>query len=61
MAAASKKIYKVFKYKFVRNSKFSKTLIAKHLSMLTEVIPIFSLYSSRGRFIILVITELFDI
>ena len=48
-------------YKFVRNSKFSKTLIAKHLSMLTEVNSLFALYSSRGRFIILVITELFDI
>ena len=48
-------------YKFVRNSKFSKALIAKHLSMLNEVNSLFALYSSRGRFMVLMITALFDI
>ena len=36
LVAASKN-FKVFMYKFVCNTKFSKTLVAKHISMLTEV------------------------
>ena len=61
LATASKKISKVFMYKFVGISKFSKTLVAKHISMLTEVNPLVVLHSSRGIFIVLKITELFDI
>ena len=48
-------------YKFVCNSKFSKTIVAKHISMLTEVNSLYVLHSSRDRFIIPTITELFDI
>ena len=48
-------------YNFVCNSKFSKTLEAKHISMLTEVNPLAVFHSSRGRFIVLKITELSDI
>ena len=52
---------KVFMHKFVCNSKFSKTVVAKHISMLTEVISLSVLHSSRDGFITLTITELFDI
>ena len=48
-------------YKFVCNSNFSKTVVAMHISMLTEVNSLSILQSSRGRFIVLTITELFDI
>ena len=61
MVAASKKNYKVFMYKFVCKSKFSKTIVTKHISMLTEVNPLTVLLSSRGRFIFFKITELPDI
>ena len=47
-------------YKFVCNSNFSKTLVAKHISMLTEINPLTVLLSSRGRFLFLEITELPD-
>ena len=43
---------KVFMYKFVCNSKFSKTIVAKHMTMLTEVNSLSVLHSSRDRFII---------
>ena len=59
--AAASKISEVFKYKFVFKSKFSKSLVAKHISMLTEVNPLAVFHSSRGRFIVLKITELSDI
>ena len=51
----------VFKYKFVFKSKFSKSLVAKHISMLTEVNPLSVLHSSRGRNIVIKIIELSDI
>ena len=59
LVAASKNS-KVFMYKFVCKSKFSKTIVTKHISMLTEVNPLTVLLSSRGRFIFLKITELPD-
>ena len=40
-------------YKFVPNQKFSKTIIAKHMSMLIEVNPLVVLLSSRSRFMFL--------
>ena len=61
LSAASKKNSKVFKYKFVFKTKFSKSLVAKHISMLTEVNPLSVLHSSRGRNIVLKVTELSDI
>ena len=48
-------------YKFTCKSKFSKTVVAKHISMLTEVNSLSDLHSCKGRFIVLTITELFDI
>ena len=52
---------KVFKYKFVCSSKFSKTLAAKHLLMFTEVNPLFVHNSRKDRFKVLKITERSDI
>ena len=48
-------------YKFTCKSKFSKTVVAKHISMLTEVNSLSDLHSSSGRVIVLKITELSDI
>ena len=44
---------KIFMYKFVANQKFSKTIIAKHMSMLIEVNTLVVLLSSRSRFMFL--------
>ena len=48
-------------YKFVCKSRFSKTVVAKHITMLTEVNSLSVLHSSRGRNKVLKITELSDI
>ena len=48
-------------YKFTCKSKFSKTVVAKHISMLTEVNSLSDLHSSSGRIIVFKITELSDI
>ena len=60
MAAAIKNS-KVLMYKFTSKSKFSKTVVAKHISMLTEVNSLSDLHSSSGRIKVLKITELPDI
>ena len=44
---------KVSMYKFNANQKFSKTIIAKHISMLIEVNPLTVLFSTRSRFMFL--------
>ena len=45
--------YKVFKYKFAAKQKFSKTIIARQLSIFVEVNPLAILLSSRSRFMFL--------
>ena len=52
MVAACKNS-RVFMYKFTANQKFSKTIIAKHISMLIEVNPLTVLLSNRSRFMFL--------
>ena len=52
MVAACKNS-KVFMYKLTANQKFSKTIIAKHISMLIEVNPLTVLLSTRSRFMFL--------
>ena len=47
------KILKSLRRSFVANQKFSKTITAKHISILVEVNPLTVLLSSRGRFIFL--------
>ena len=44
---------KVFKYKFVANQNFSKTINARQISMLVEVNPSTVLLFSRSRFMFL--------
>ena len=44
------KILKSLCTSFVAKQKFSKTIIAKHISMLVEVNPLTILLSSRDRF-----------
>ena len=62
VAASKKENFKVFMYKFVCKTKFrEKILVAKHISMLTEVNSLSDLHSRKGRFIVLTITEMFDI
>ena len=44
---------KVFKYNFIANQKFSKTINARQISMLVEVNPSTVLLFSRSRFMFL--------